>query len=55
MSTTNISVRMNDRDMKLLKEYAKLTEKSISVIVREAVIDKIEEDIDIQLFTRILF
>lgn len=48
MST--ISVRLNDQDTRLIKEYAKAKNITISTLVRDAVLDRIEDAIDLQFF-----
>lgn len=48
MST--ISVRINDQDVRLIKEYAKAKNSTISTLVRDAVLDRIEDEIDLQLY-----
>ncbi|MGN7854292.1 type II toxin-antitoxin system RelB family antitoxin [Exiguobacterium sp. 22311] len=48
MST--ISVRLDDQDTRLIKEYAKAKNITISTLVRDAVLDRIEDEIDLQLY-----
>ncbi len=48
MST--ISLRLNNRDGELIKKYAKMKNISVSELVRNAVIEKIEEELDVELF-----
>ena len=50
MST--ISLRLNNRDDELIKKYAKMKNISVSELVRNAVIEKIEEELDVELFDR---
>lgn len=45
-----ISVRLNDADTELIKSYAALNNISVSELVRQAVMEKIEDEIDLQLF-----
>lgn len=45
-----ISVRMTERDDKLIKEYAEMHNISVSDLIRNAVIEKIEDEIDIKSF-----
>jgi uncharacterized protein (DUF1778 family) len=47
-----ISLRLSRRDHELIKEYAKLKNISISELLRNAVIEKIEEDLDTELFDK---
>ena len=46
-----ISIRLNERDASLIRNYAKLKGISLSDLVRNTVIHKIEDEIDIQYFT----
>lgn len=45
-----ISVRLSEADTELIKSYAELNNISISELVRQAVIEKIEDEIDLKLF-----
>lgn len=45
-----ISVRLNDADTELIKSYAELNNISVSELVRQAVMEKIEDEIDLKLF-----
>ena len=45
MST--ISLRLNNRDDELIKKYAKMKNISVSKLIRDAVIEKIEEELDV--------
>ncbi|WP_114571946.1 type II toxin-antitoxin system RelB family antitoxin [Exiguobacterium flavidum] len=48
MST--ISLRLDDRDERLIKEYAKAKNISLSALFRESVLEKIEDDLDLSLY-----
>ncbi|WP_029341494.1 type II toxin-antitoxin system RelB family antitoxin [Exiguobacterium acetylicum] len=48
MST--ISIRLDDQDARLIKEYAKANNITISSLVRDIVIDRIEGEIDLQFY-----
>lgn len=48
MST--ISVRLDEEDARLIKEYAKAKNITISTLVRDSVLDHIEGEIDLQLY-----
>jgi len=50
MST--ISLRISDKESKLIRDYAKTKGISISDLVREAIMEKIEDDIDINLYMK---
>lgn len=45
-----ISVRLNDKDTDLIKAYAKLNNISISDLVRNAIIEKIEDEYDLECY-----
>lgn len=45
-----ISVRLNDRDAELIKKYAELLGISVSEMVRQAVMEKIEDEFDLQCY-----
>ncbi len=45
-----ISVRLNDEDTELIKAYAKLNNISISDLVRDAILEKIEDEYDLQCY-----
>lgn len=41
---TTLSLRMSDEDMGMLRKYVKINNLSLSGFVREAIMDKIEDD-----------
>lgn len=45
-----ITLRINDNDNKLFRDYAKANNITISDLVRNSVLEKIEDDIDLQLY-----
>lgn len=45
-----ISVRLSEADTELIKSYAALNNISVSELVRQAVMEKIEDEIDLKLF-----
>ena len=45
-----ISLRMDEEDEKLIKEYAKTKNITVSSLIRNAVMEKIEDDIDMDLY-----
>ena len=49
-----ISVRLNDADTELIKSYAALKNISVSELVRQAVMEKIEDEIDLKLFEEVM-
>ena len=48
MST--ISLRLNDEEEKLIKAYAELNNMSVSELIRNSVLEKIEDNIDLELY-----
>ncbi|MFO7612774.1 MAG: DUF6290 family protein [Clostridia bacterium] len=51
MST--ISLRLNDKDDMLIRKYAELHNMDLSTFVRQAVIEKIEDEYDLTLFNKV--
>jgi len=49
---TTISLRLSERDSELIKQYASLHNLSVSELVRNAVIDMIENEIDVEAFNK---
>ena len=45
-----ISLRMDKEDEKLIKEYAKTKNITVSSLFRNAVLEKIEDEIDMDLY-----
>ena len=45
-----ISLRMNEQEEKLIKEYAKVKNVSISELFRSSVLEQIENDINLKLY-----
>ena len=45
-----ISLRMDEEDEKLIKEYAKTKNITVSSHIRNAVLEKIEDEIDMDLY-----
>ncbi len=43
----NFSLRVNTEDAELIKAYAKMKNQSVSDVIRQAVIEKIEDEIDL--------
>ena len=43
-----ISLRLSDQDNKLIRDFAKLYGMSVSEFIRNTVIERIEDEIDIQ-------
>ena len=45
-----ISVRLNEQDTELIKTYAKLNNISLSDLVRNAILEKIEDEFDLECY-----
>lgn len=50
MST--MSLRLDDQDSELIKRFASLKNISVSELIRSSVLEKIEEELDIDLFEK---
>ncbi len=48
-----ISLRLNDRDNTLIRKYAELNGMELSTFIRQAVIEKIEDEYDLALFNKV--
>lgn len=51
MST--VSLRLNDKDDTLIRKYAELHNMDLSTFIRQAVIEKIEDEYDLTLFNKV--
>lgn len=49
---TVISLRIDDYEYKLIKEYAKTKNISVSALIRSSVLEKIEDEIDLGLYNQ---
>ncbi len=47
-----ISVRLNDKDTELIKAYAEINNISLSDLIRNAVIEKIEDEYDLECYEK---
>ena len=47
-----ISVRLNDADSTLFRNYAEMHGISVSELVRRAVLEKIEDELDLQAYEK---
>ena len=47
-----ISVRLNDKDTELIKAYAKMNNISLSELVRQSVIERIEDEYDLECYKK---
>ena len=48
-----ISFRLNDRDDELVRKYAEYSGQSLSDFIRTSVVEKIEDEYDLELFDKI--
>ncbi len=49
-----ISVRLNEEDTKLIKSYAKINNISLSDLIRNAILEKIEDEYDLECYKKAL-
>lgn len=47
-----ISVRLNDKDTELIKAYAEMNNISLSDLIRNAVLEKIEDEYDLESYKK---
>ena len=47
-----ISVRLNEEDSKLIKAYAEMNNTTLSDLIRNAIIEKIEDEYDLQCYEK---
>ena len=47
-----ISLRLNDEDTMLIKKYAELNKISVSDLIRQTVLERIEDEYDLDLFEK---
>lgn len=45
-----ISLRLNDEDTMLMKKYAEINKISVSELIRQTVIERIENEYDLDMF-----
>ena len=49
-----ISVRLNDKDTELIKAYASLNNITVSDLIRNAIMEKIEDEYDLKCYEEAL-
>lgn len=49
-----ISLRLNEEDSLLIKKYAQLNKMSVSDLIRQTIMERIEEDYDKELLAKAL-
>lgn len=47
-----ISLRLNDEDTMLIKKYAEINKISVSELIRQTVIERIENEYDLEMFDK---
>lgn len=47
-----ISVRLSDKDTELIKTYAEMNNISLSDLIRNAVLEKIEDEYDLECYNK---
>ena len=47
-----ISIRMSEKELKLVKQYAELNGSSVSEVMRKAILEKIEDEFDLVLYEK---
>jgi RHH-type transcriptional regulator, rel operon repressor / antitoxin RelB len=48
----SISIRINEKELELIKKYAELNNSSVSEVMRKAILEKIEDEFDIFLYEK---
>ena len=48
----SISFRVNEQEMSVIKSYADIRGTTVSDAVREAILEKIEDEFDIDIYTK---
>lgn len=46
----NISVRLSDEESELFKKYARLNNLTVSELIRQAVMERIEDEYDLEVY-----
>lgn len=47
-----VSVRLNEEDGKLIKAYAEMNNISLSELIRKAILEKIEDEYDLECYEK---
>lgn len=48
----SITLRINDEENRLIRDYAKAKSITISELMRQAVLEKIEDEIDLEIYNK---
>lgn len=49
-----ISLRLSDEDTMLIKKYASLNHISVSDLIRQSVLERIENEYDLEMFDKVM-
>lgn len=53
VTMSTVSLRLNEKDDTLIRKYAELHNMDLSSFIRQAVIEKIEDEYDLTLFNKV--
>jgi RHH-type transcriptional regulator, rel operon repressor / antitoxin RelB len=48
----SVSIRMNDKELEIIKKYAELNGTTVSEVMRKAILEKIEDEFDIFIYEK---
>lgn len=49
-----ISLRLSDEDTMLIKKYAEINKLSVSDLIRQTVLERIEDEYDLEMFDKVM-
>ena len=49
-----ISLRLNEEDTLLIKKYAEFNKLSVSELIRQTVLERIEDDYDLKVYRKVM-
>lgn len=52
MIAVTISLRLNDEDSALIRKYAEMKKMTVSELIRQTVLEQIENEFDLQLYEK---
>lgn len=52
MGMTTISLRLEDKDAELIKEYAAMKRITVSELIRQTIMDRIAGEVDLRVYRR---
>lgn len=53
MAMSTVSLRLNDKDDAIIRKYAEIHNMDLSSFIRQAVLEKIEDEYDLTLFDKV--